>query len=218
MLVLLQVDGAADVGAVEVAGGAQPQIGEDLQHLVILCERFGGEAGDARLPGSVDQVFEQQGAYAVAVAALGDGHGDVRGHRLARGCGQHGVLGHPDHPAVGQGDERTVATVSRCADALRRLLCVARVDGEEAQPHGLGRHLLMHAQYFVPVLWSRGAYLNGAAVGEQGVDRIGTVCGVRHPCPLASAVSVSGAGPWPGARSEAAWSGTKVCRSLGGRR
>ncbi len=173
---LVEGDGAAHLGALEVAGRAQAEIGEELQHLVVLAECVGGEDGDALGASGGDEVLDQEGADAAVVQPVGDRDGDVR-----RGPGPAGVvLGEADHPASGLGEQRSVPVARVCAGPVGGHRGGATAQGEEPQAQILLGHLLVQPLHLIVVAAPHRADTHGGAVREQGMDRGPAERVVRH--------------------------------------
>ena len=175
-VVLVEVDGAAHLRPLETAGGAQAEVGEEPEHLVVLAERVGGEGGDALVARRRDEVLDQQGAHAPVVQAVGDGDGDLRALPLPAGV----VLGEADHAAVDLGQQGPVARVGGGAGPVGGQVGRAAAGREEPQPEVLRRHLLVEPSQLAVVAGHGRPDADGGAVREQGVDRGPLEQVVRH--------------------------------------
>ena len=176
-LVLAEIDRAAHLGALEAAGRAQAEVGEQPQHLVVLRQGVGDEGVHALGAGGGHQMLDQQGADAAVVQAVGDRDGDLGGAGVLGGL----VLGEPEHLVAGLGEQRPVAGPGRGARPVGGGFGGAAARPEEAEPQVVGGHPLVEgAQPFV-VAGAGGTDGHRGAVLEQGVHRGAVV--VRHHRP-----------------------------------
>ncbi len=126
----MQVDGAVHLGAVEVPGRGEAEVGEEPQHLVVVAEGVGGEGGDAVGPGGRDEVLDEQGSHAPVVQAVGDRDGEFGG---VRRVGVGVVLDEAEDLSGAFGEQGPVSAPGRRAHGVRGQTGGAGAGREEAQ-------------------------------------------------------------------------------------
>ncbi len=189
LLRVVQGDHAVHFRPLEPAFRTQTQVGEDLEHLVVLGERVRGERPDAVGAGGGDQMLQQQRAHSAVVASVADRERDLRA--VGRLPAARLVLGYADDPASALRDERPVAGALRLGDPRGGLLGGAPAHGEEAQPQVRVRHRRVQPEDGLPVVRPRGPYAHRRAVGEEGVHPFAGCRDDGHGMPFVSGAALS---------------------------
>ena len=104
---------------------SKPGLGEHADHLPVVGQHRGGEAGEAHLPGPRRQVLEQHGGEAAAVVGVVD----EEGHLGLGPVPPAVVAGHADQLVAAQRDEREAVDVVDVGEALEVALARAGAAG-----------------------------------------------------------------------------------------